>query len=158
MGATKYRRYFNISISITYYRFSLKMLWIFEWLTWLLEYVFLCVSAFSPGLWKVVAKFHSNPQQSYSAEFEVKEYGQSLITCMVFQTLYIHIRFTLLDMQWTFLKFSVLSSFEVKLTPVRPFFYVDSPDFTVNIRATYVRSGLTGRLTGGENRGCYSEL
>uniref|UniRef100_A0A3Q1IJ17 Complement component c3a, duplicate 5 n=1 Tax=Anabas testudineus TaxID=64144 RepID=A0A3Q1IJ17_ANATE len=28
----------------------------------------------SPGLWKVVAKFHSNPQQSYSAEFEVKEY------------------------------------------------------------------------------------
>uniref|UniRef100_A0A8D0D6F3 Anaphylatoxin-like domain-containing protein n=1 Tax=Sander lucioperca TaxID=283035 RepID=A0A8D0D6F3_SANLU len=28
----------------------------------------------SPGLWKVVAKFQSNPQQSYSAEFEVKEY------------------------------------------------------------------------------------
>ncbi|XP_040891542.1 complement C3-like [Toxotes jaculatrix] len=28
----------------------------------------------SPGVWKVVAKFHSNPQQSYSAEFEVKEY------------------------------------------------------------------------------------
>ncbi|XP_045904440.1 complement C3-like [Micropterus dolomieu] len=28
----------------------------------------------SPGLWKVVAKFHSNPQQSYTAEFEVKEY------------------------------------------------------------------------------------
>ncbi|XP_073327894.1 complement C3-like [Pagrus major] len=26
------------------------------------------------GVWKVVAKFHSNPQQSYSAEFEVKEY------------------------------------------------------------------------------------
>uniref|UniRef100_A0A671YJ49 Complement C3-like n=1 Tax=Sparus aurata TaxID=8175 RepID=A0A671YJ49_SPAAU len=74
----------------------------------------------SPGLWKVVAKFHNNPQQSYSAEFEVKEY--------------------------------VLPSFEVKLTPVSPFFYVDSPDFTVNIRATYVkvfvlwlkRSGLTG--------------
>uniref|UniRef100_A0A671YLG7 Complement C3-like n=1 Tax=Sparus aurata TaxID=8175 RepID=A0A671YLG7_SPAAU len=60
----------------------------------------------SPGLWKVVAKFHNNPQQSYSAEFEVKEY--------------------------------VLPSFEVKLTPVSPFFYVDSPDFTVNIRATYL--------------------
>uniref|UniRef100_A0A671YLM0 Complement C3-like n=1 Tax=Sparus aurata TaxID=8175 RepID=A0A671YLM0_SPAAU len=59
-----------------------------------------------PGLWKVVAKFHNNPQQSYSAEFEVKEY--------------------------------VLPSFEVKLTPVSPFFYVDSPDFTVNIRATYL--------------------
>nr|AFC89900.1 complement component C3 [Miichthys miiuy] len=28
----------------------------------------------SPGLWKVVAKFPSTPQQSYSAEFEVKEY------------------------------------------------------------------------------------
>ncbi|KAA8577544.1 hypothetical protein FQN60_017463 [Etheostoma spectabile] len=28
----------------------------------------------STGLWKVVAKFHSNPQQSYSAVFEVKEY------------------------------------------------------------------------------------
>ncbi|CAJ1053161.1 Hypothetical predicted protein [Xyrichtys novacula] len=26
------------------------------------------------GLWKVVAKFESNPQQSFSAEFEVKEY------------------------------------------------------------------------------------
>uniref|UniRef100_A0A8C9WWG2 Anaphylatoxin-like domain-containing protein n=1 Tax=Sander lucioperca TaxID=283035 RepID=A0A8C9WWG2_SANLU len=28
------------------------------------------------GLWKVVAKFQSNPQQSYFAEFEVKEYGE----------------------------------------------------------------------------------
>uniref|UniRef100_UPI0009B4E9BC complement C3-like n=1 Tax=Monopterus albus TaxID=43700 RepID=UPI0009B4E9BC len=27
-----------------------------------------------PGVWKLVAKFQSNPQQSYSAEFEVKEY------------------------------------------------------------------------------------
>ncbi|XP_073327906.1 complement C3-like [Pagrus major] len=60
----------------------------------------------SPGLWKVVAKFHSNPQQSYSAEFEVKEY--------------------------------VLPSFEVKLTPVSPFFYVDSPELTINIRARYL--------------------
>nr|XP_046263023.1 complement C3-like [Scatophagus argus] len=60
----------------------------------------------SPGLWKVVAKFHSNPQQSYSAEFEVKEY--------------------------------VLPSFEVKLTSVSPFFYVDSADLTVNIKATYL--------------------
>ncbi|XP_041640226.1 complement C3-like [Cheilinus undulatus] len=60
----------------------------------------------SPGVWKVVAKFHSNPQQSYSAEFEVKEY--------------------------------VLPSFEVKLNPVSPFFYVDSQEFTVNIKATYL--------------------
>ncbi|KAK1890079.1 Complement C3 [Dissostichus eleginoides] len=28
----------------------------------------------STGLWKVVTKFHSNPQQSFSAAFEVKEY------------------------------------------------------------------------------------
>nr|XP_040043326.1 complement C3-like isoform X3 [Gasterosteus aculeatus aculeatus] len=28
----------------------------------------------SPGLWKVVTRFNSNPQQSYSAEIEVKEY------------------------------------------------------------------------------------
>uniref|UniRef100_A0A3Q1HQQ5 Uncharacterized protein n=1 Tax=Anabas testudineus TaxID=64144 RepID=A0A3Q1HQQ5_ANATE len=32
------------------------------------------VFVYRPGLWKVVAKFHRNPQQSYSAEFEVKEY------------------------------------------------------------------------------------
>uniref|UniRef100_A0A671Y4I4 NTR domain-containing protein n=1 Tax=Sparus aurata TaxID=8175 RepID=A0A671Y4I4_SPAAU len=50
--------------------------------------------------------FQDNPQQSYSAEFEVKEY--------------------------------VLPRFKVNLTPVRPFFYVDSPDFTVNIRAMYL--------------------
>ncbi|KAM4604389.1 complement C3-like [Polymixia lowei] len=28
----------------------------------------------STGVWKVVARFHSNPQQTYAAEFEVKEY------------------------------------------------------------------------------------
>uniref|UniRef100_A0A8C9XYP4 Complement C3/4/5 macroglobulin domain-containing protein n=1 Tax=Sander lucioperca TaxID=283035 RepID=A0A8C9XYP4_SANLU len=60
----------------------------------------------SPGLWKVVAKFHSNPQQSYSAEFKVKEY--------------------------------VLPSFEVKLKSERSFFYVDSEEFTVDIKATYL--------------------
>ncbi|XP_070846544.1 complement C3-like [Chaetodon trifascialis] len=60
----------------------------------------------SPGVWKVVAKFHSNPQESFSAEFEVKEY--------------------------------VLPSFEVKLTPVNSFFYVDSQELTVNIKATYL--------------------
>ncbi|KAM7010032.1 complement C3-like [Tautogolabrus adspersus] len=60
----------------------------------------------SSGLWKVVAKFKSNPQQSFSAEFEVKEY--------------------------------VLPSFEVKLMPVSPFFYMDSPELTVNIEAKYL--------------------
>uniref|UniRef100_A0A665VW98 Complement C3-like n=1 Tax=Echeneis naucrates TaxID=173247 RepID=A0A665VW98_ECHNA len=60
----------------------------------------------STGLWKLVAKFHSNPQESFSAEFEVKEY--------------------------------VLPSFEVKLSSSSSFFYVDSPDLTINIRATYL--------------------
>ncbi|XP_028450258.1 complement C3-like [Perca flavescens] len=60
----------------------------------------------SLGMWKVVAKFQSNPQQSYSAKFEVKEY--------------------------------VLPSFEVKLMPVSSFFYVDSQELTVNIKATYL--------------------
>ncbi|XP_062283410.1 complement C3-like isoform X1 [Scomber scombrus] len=60
----------------------------------------------SPGLWKVVARFHSNPQQKYSAEFEVKEY--------------------------------VLPSFEVKLIPQIAFFYVDSNDFIVEIKARYL--------------------
>ncbi|XP_044201965.1 complement C3-like [Thunnus albacares] len=60
----------------------------------------------SPGLWKVVTRFHSNPQQSFSAEFEVKEY--------------------------------VLPSFEVKLMPLTAFFYVDSKDFTVDIKAKYL--------------------
>uniref|UniRef100_A0A8D0AIM2 Complement C3-like n=1 Tax=Sander lucioperca TaxID=283035 RepID=A0A8D0AIM2_SANLU len=68
--------------------------------------VFQLAEIVSPGLWKVVAKFQSNPQQSYSAEFEVKEY--------------------------------VLPSFEVKLMPLSSFFYVDSQDFTVNIKATYL--------------------
>uniref|UniRef100_A0A3Q3IVX9 Anaphylatoxin-like domain-containing protein n=2 Tax=Monopterus albus TaxID=43700 RepID=A0A3Q3IVX9_MONAL len=60
----------------------------------------------STGLWKVVVKFHSNPQQSYSAEFEVKEY--------------------------------VLPSFEVKLTSASPFFYVDSEELTIGIKAMYL--------------------
>ncbi|XP_061625502.1 complement C3-like isoform X1 [Phyllopteryx taeniolatus] len=60
----------------------------------------------SPGLWKVVAKFQSHPQQSYDAQFEVKEY--------------------------------VLPSFEVRVIPLVPFFYKDSQEFTVDIRATYL--------------------
>ncbi|XP_071360126.1 complement C3-like [Trachinotus anak] len=60
----------------------------------------------STGLWKLMAKFHSQPQQSYFAEFEVKEY--------------------------------VLPSFEVKLTPSSSFFYVDSQELTINVKATYL--------------------
>uniref|UniRef100_A0A8C7WLV0 Uncharacterized protein n=1 Tax=Oryzias sinensis TaxID=183150 RepID=A0A8C7WLV0_9TELE len=32
------------------------------------------VCLYSPGLWKIVAKFQSNPQESFSTNFEVKEY------------------------------------------------------------------------------------
>uniref|UniRef100_A0A4W6DX42 Complement component c3a, duplicate 5 n=1 Tax=Lates calcarifer TaxID=8187 RepID=A0A4W6DX42_LATCA len=70
----------------------------------------------STGLWKVVTRFHSNPQLSYSAEFEVKEY--------------------------------VLPSFEVKLV-AKPFFYVDSPDLIVSIKATYLfGKGVDGSAFG----------
>ncbi|KAF1385234.1 hypothetical protein PFLUV_G00105620 [Perca fluviatilis] len=68
--------------------------------------VFPLAETISTGLWKVVAKFESNPQQSYSAKFEVKEY--------------------------------VLPSFEVKLIPESSFFYVDSRELTVNIKAGYL--------------------
>uniref|UniRef100_A0A3B3VPY6 Complement C3-like n=1 Tax=Poecilia latipinna TaxID=48699 RepID=A0A3B3VPY6_9TELE len=54
-------------------------------------------------IWKIVAKFRKTPQESFTFEFEVKEY--------------------------------VLHSFEVTLTPGSPFFYVDSEDLTVNIKA-----------------------
>uniref|UniRef100_A0A3P8SWD4 Complement component c3a, duplicate 5 n=1 Tax=Amphiprion percula TaxID=161767 RepID=A0A3P8SWD4_AMPPE len=60
----------------------------------------------STGLWKVVAKFESNLQQSFVAEFEVKEY--------------------------------MLPSFEVKLTSEIPFFYVDSEELDINIKARYL--------------------
>eukprot|EP00064_Thunnus_orientalis_P023351 superscaffoldBa00008730_g23590 len=60
----------------------------------------------SPGLWKVVTRFHSHPQQSFSTQFEVKEY--------------------------------MLPRFEVKLMPLTAFFYADSKDFTVDIKATYL--------------------
>ncbi|XP_030585760.1 complement C3-like isoform X2 [Archocentrus centrarchus] len=60
----------------------------------------------STGLWTVTARFHTKPQLSYSAEFEVKDY--------------------------------VLPNFEVKLTRESPFFYVDSDELTINIKATYL--------------------
>ncbi|XP_072240558.1 complement C3-like isoform X2 [Leuresthes tenuis] len=57
------------------------------------------------GPWQVVAKFRSNPQMSFAAKFEVKEY--------------------------------VLPSFEVKLTPLSSFYYVDREGLTLNIQAMY---------------------
>ncbi|XP_062283436.1 LOW QUALITY PROTEIN: complement C3-like [Scomber scombrus] len=46
----------------------------------------------STGLWKVVAKFNSNPQQSFYAEFEVKEYVlPSLEVKLTSQSAYFHV-------------------------------------------------------------------
>ncbi|MED6290469.1 hypothetical protein CHARACLAT_013248, partial [Characodon lateralis] len=56
------------------------------------------------GVWKIVAKFRNNPQESFAFKFEVKEYA--------------------------------LPGFEVKLTPGSSYFYVDSKDLEVSIKAT----------------------
>ncbi|XP_035993188.1 complement C3 isoform X2 [Fundulus heteroclitus] len=60
------------------------------------------------GNWKMMAKFHSNAAESFTAEFEVKEY--------------------------------VLPSFEVQLSPPpeSPFFYVDSKELKITIKARYM--------------------
>ncbi|XP_035993189.1 complement C3 [Fundulus heteroclitus] len=60
------------------------------------------------GNWKMMAKFHSNEAESFTAEFEVKEY--------------------------------VLPSFEVQLStpPESPFFYVDSKELQITIKARYM--------------------
>ncbi|XP_061576908.1 complement C3-like isoform X3 [Cololabis saira] len=62
----------------------------------------------STGLWKVVAKFNSNPQHSFEAQFEVKEYVLP--------------------------SFEV----KLSAPPESPFFYVDSTEININIDATYV--------------------
>lgn len=103
--------------------------------------VFVCVCVFihSLGLWKVVAKFKSNPQQNYFAEFEVKEYGKLIVTHAVFKPANHLLIFHLMTNNSFFL-YSVLPSFEVKLLPVVPFFYFDSEQLTINIKATYAMS------------------
>ena len=99
----------------------------------LLDYQNMCLCVCSPGLWKVVTRFHSNPQQSFSAEFEVKEYGKSPLFALLFKT-----HTNLVWTQKNAFNFSVLPSFEVKLTPLTAFFYVDDQELTVNIKAKYV--------------------
>lgn len=39
------------------------------------------VTVCSIGVWKILAKFSNNPQQTFSAAFEVKEYGNLLARC-----------------------------------------------------------------------------
>lgn len=51
----------------------------------LLSWIFKCFlnslssSVCSKGIWKVVVKFQSSPQESFTADFEVKEYGRPFI-------------------------------------------------------------------------------
>lgn len=97
------------------------------------------VSVCSTGLWKIVAKFQNNPQQSFMAQFEVKEYGKSLETAQVPSRNLKNPPSVYLHGHTMFSIFAVLPSFEVKLTPVTSFFYVDSPDLTISIKATYVK-------------------
>lgn len=40
---------------------------------------FVCFLAYSPGSWKIVAKWSDRPQLRFAAEFEVKEYGKSIL-------------------------------------------------------------------------------
>uniref|UniRef100_A0A665W150 NTR domain-containing protein n=1 Tax=Echeneis naucrates TaxID=173247 RepID=A0A665W150_ECHNA len=87
----------SMSVSNKYIFYNLKQVSL---------HIFQTVCVCSPGLWKVVTKFCSNPQMSFSADFQVKEY--------------------------------VLPTFKVKLTPTNSFLYMDSPQLTINIKATYL--------------------
>ena len=65
---------------------------------------------------------------------------------------------------WMFTRFchlTVLPSFEVKLSPVTPFFYVDSDKLSIKIKATYVKtffvhSGLFRKVTVRLNKVCFN--
>lgn len=93
---------------------------------------FVCFLAYSPGFWKIVAKFANSPQLRFAAEFEVKEYGKSDIR----QTGAI----TLFSNWWFhFLNSPVTPALSIKLTPESTFFYVDGTKLTVNIEAKCVK-------------------
>ena len=104
-----------------------------------------CVGVFcyicSTGMWKVVAAFQNSKQNNYSAEFEVKEYGKTFTIMKYFRLIWLNIFNT--DHF-----FSVLPSFEVTITPDKPFFYVDEEMLTVDIRATWVLVNILGDIVG----------
>lgn len=100
------------------------------------------VSSF--GVWKIRAKFESNPQEIFSAEFEVKEYGESQLSRLSVSA---ETKETSYRTRNDFFPFSVLPSFEVKLTPGSSFFYVDSPSLTIDIKARYVKPFQTDDTT-----------
>lgn len=94
--------------------------------------LFVCFLAYSPGFWKIVAKFSGSPQMHFTAEFEVKKYGKYNIR----QTAAI----TSSSNWWfLFLNSSVMPALSVKLTPQTTFFYVDGTKLTVNIEAKCVK-------------------
>lgn len=94
---------------------------------------FVCFLGGRPGFWKIITKFLNNPQLSFSADFEVKEYGKSNIA----PTAAIPSFFP--NWRRLFLNSSVVSGVLVKLTPESTFLYEDGAELTVNIEAKCVK-------------------
>lgn len=96
---------------------------------------FACFLTFSPGLWKITAKFSNSPQLRFAAEFEVKEYGKAQTGRTAAITPFPN---------WCshFLNSSVRPALSVKLTPDTTFFHVDGTKLTVYIEAKCVEGSL----------------
>ena len=77
-----------------------------------------------------MATFDNNKKQNFSTEFEVQEYGKTLTIMKYFRLIWLNIFVTFF--------FSVLPSFEVKITTEKNYFYVDDVELTVDIEATWV--------------------
>lgn len=95
---------------------------------------FCCVPLTSTGMWKVVAKFLSNPQQTFSAEFVVKEHGKTSLSLTLHLNLFTYF-FKFDGINKKYFHFTVLPSLEVKLTPARMYFYMDSEELSIDITA-----------------------
>lgn len=91
-------------------------------------YSFGCIS---PGIWKLVAWHQNSPQQNFSSEFEVKEYGRCICDISV----------TSRDIRTQShvppSPPAVLPSFEVSLTPHKAFFHINDDGLSVDINAKY---------------------
>uniref|UniRef100_A0A3P9KQP9 Uncharacterized protein n=1 Tax=Oryzias latipes TaxID=8090 RepID=A0A3P9KQP9_ORYLA len=89
----------------------------------LTDFIFLnfLVCLCSPGLWKIAASFTNNPEEEFSANFEVKEYGKIVLHY----------------------------NFEVKLSSPSPFFHVDSESLEIHIKATWVNLYAFGQVVNG---------
>ena len=111
--------------------------WLYIFLFWTKQSYCCCCCYCSNGVWKVVATFQNSKQHNYSAEFEVKEYGKTFTIVKYFRLIWLNI-FN------TDYFFSVLPSFEVKITPTKKFFYVNDDRLTVDIKATWVQVHFRG--------------